>query len=321
MDRLRFVLAFFIFTVFVMSANAEKIDQLSKVVSETESKKLEIAKRLKDNKKAYDELSKELAKERQNMTKNVLTLYRLMVLKRLLEAQNLVANKAFWNAELLISSSIQESLRRQFAYSHQMEALSRLDAVLERNLKELLGAEGEFRKNLRKLLEKSQSRLSRESIKAQELPLPEFLDSESSSSTGDSKETYKNLPLPVDGKIESSVRLRKEISDLPIVYSKGVFIKAKEGEKVRAVADGKVSFAGWFREFGRTVIIDHGNHYFSVVTYLGSIRVSQGDVVRKGDVIGDVGKFELLDESGIYFEWRHKGKPVDIREWFALKNY
>lgn len=341
------------------------IDDLAKLVNESEKKKLEVSRILKENKKAYDLLEKELAHERKTAGENLIKLHRAMAFRRLLSRQKITCDKIWWNAELAFRSAVEESLRRQTAYKIQMAELDRLERALERNLRELVDAETVFRKNLHRLVAMSREILKRRMTEKREIEeeneslrdffqnrltmqAPGFSDNSRSteqqrpdpakemeerfeiskssipkedSEKGRSGVLSKTLLLPVEeGIMESSMELKKSADSVPMVYSKGVFIRAKNGMPVRAVADGQVVYAGWFREFGRTVIIDHGNHYFSVIAYLGSVEVNEGSRVRQGDIIGEVGQTEILSESGIYFEWRHNGKPLDVKQWFALKN-
>ncbi|MGC8719140.1 MAG: murein hydrolase activator EnvC family protein [Thermodesulforhabdaceae bacterium] len=302
------------------------IDDMAKLVNESEKKKLEIAKALRDNKKAYDELERELLRERQAMADNLVRLYQVITFRRLLAEQNITGNKIWWNVELALRSAIEESFRRQAACKVQMAELERLERVLEKNLKELTSAEGAFRKNLYSLVSMSREILKRQAMErsdpdknTDDETFGHFFNKNNNSEPHKGVKS-RTLLLPVNGIVESGGELKKNADSIPLVYSKGVFIKALDGEPVKAVADGQVVYSGWFREFGRTVIIDHGDHYFSVTTYLGSVNVNEGDMVKQGDVIGEVAKSEILGESGIYFEWRHNGKPLDVRKWFALKS-
>ncbi|MCX7822515.1 MAG: peptidoglycan DD-metalloendopeptidase family protein [Syntrophobacterales bacterium] len=314
---------------FSLEQSLVPIDEMAKIVNESERRKIEIARTLRENKRVYDLLEEELVREKRLASENLIRLHRIMVFNRFLSNQKILGGKVWWNAELVLRAHIEESLRRQAACKMQMEELRRLEKVLEKNLRELTEAEGTFKKNLQHL-----ASLSREVLKRQALEDEDRREDRSFGSFFQRDETTHNrskltktsfaslgsLLFPVeDGVLETSVELKKKADSVPLVYSKGVFIRAKDGTPVRAVASGQVVYSGWFREFGRTVIVDHGNHYFSVIAYLGSIRVSEGDDVKQGDVIGEVAQSEVLGESGIYFEWRHKGKPLDVRQWFALK--
>ncbi len=96
---------------------------------------------------------------------------------------------------------------------------------------------------------------------------------------------------------------------------KGVEFLAPLGSPVRAVAAGRVGFAGWFRGYGRLVILDHGDHYFTVSGHLDSIEVEVGDDVVAGQRIGSVGETGSLSGPRLYFEIRRGGRSLDPRQW------
>lgn len=330
---------------FALDPSSESIDDVAKLVNESEKKKLEVARVLKENKKAYDLLEKELADERRAASEDLIRLHRTIAFRRLLIQQKIAGDKIWWNAEMALRFAIEESLRRQTACAIQMAELERLEKLMERNLREMVDAEISFRKNLNRLIAVSKEILRRRALEKkdterEEESLGRFFQNRSNeqlSKTADVSGSASSRPVdsgvkkkhisrrnlisPVEeGIVETGSELKKGADSMPLVYSKGVLIKAKDGMPVRAVADGHVVYSGWFREFGRTVIIDHGDHYFSVMAYLGSVKVNEGDSVKQGDIIGEVSHSEILGESGIYFEWRHNGKPLDVKQWFALKS-
>lgn len=96
---------------------------------------------------------------------------------------------------------------------------------------------------------------------------------------------------------------------------KGVFIKAPEGADVRAVAQGRVVFASWLRGFGNLLIIDHGNDYLSIYGNNQSMLKRAGDAVKGGDTIATAGNTGGNEESGLYFELRHRGRAFDPSQW------
>ncbi|MDP5239772.1 peptidoglycan DD-metalloendopeptidase family protein [Uliginosibacterium sp. 31-16] len=100
---------------------------------------------------------------------------------------------------------------------------------------------------------------------------------------------------------------------------RGVFIRAGNGAEVRAVAGGKVVFADWLRGFGNVVIIDHGDSYMTVYGNNEAIFKNPGDDAKTGEVIASVGVSGGLDESGLYFEIRHRGQVQDPVRWVAAK--
>lgn len=96
---------------------------------------------------------------------------------------------------------------------------------------------------------------------------------------------------------------------------KGLFIRAHQGQEVRAVGTGKVAFADWLRGFGNLLIIDHGDGFLSLYSNNESLYKQPGDPVRAGDVVATVGASGGQDEPGLYFELRRQGKPFDPMGW------
>jgi septal ring factor EnvC (AmiA/AmiB activator) len=95
----------------------------------------------------------------------------------------------------------------------------------------------------------------------------------------------------------------------------GVVIAAQTGSKVRAISQGRVAFADWFRGFGLLLIIDHGNGYMSLYGQNDSLYKEPGDWVQANEVVATVGASGGQKQSGLYFEIRRKGKPMDPTLW------
>lgn len=98
---------------------------------------------------------------------------------------------------------------------------------------------------------------------------------------------------------------------------KGLFIRAAEGADVRAVAAGVVVFAGWLRGYGNLLIIDHGDDFLSVYGNNQTLRAEVGQKVAAGKTVATVGASEGQEESGLYFELRHRGQAFDPGKWFG----
>jgi septal ring factor EnvC (AmiA/AmiB activator) len=96
---------------------------------------------------------------------------------------------------------------------------------------------------------------------------------------------------------------------------KGVFIKTSAGQPVKAVASGRVVFADWLRGFGNMLIVDHGGGYLSLYGAAEALMKQVGDTVKAGDSVATSGNSGGNAETGIYFELRHLGKPVDPLVW------
>jgi septal ring factor EnvC (AmiA/AmiB activator) len=94
-----------------------------------------------------------------------------------------------------------------------------------------------------------------------------------------------------------------------------VFVRAPEGEEVRAVAAGRVVFADWLRGFGNLLVLDHGQGFLTIYGNNQSVVKRPGDAVKGGEVVATVGATGGAEESGLYFEIRQQGRPVDPMAW------
>jgi len=91
----------------------------------------------------------------------------------------------------------------------------------------------------------------------------------------------------------------------------GVEVRIPAGTPIQAVKAGRVVFAGWFAGYGKMVILDHGEHLYSVYGYAGELLVEAGRVVEAGDTIATVGATGPVATPSLYFEIRERGVPRD----------
>jgi septal ring factor EnvC (AmiA/AmiB activator) len=99
----------------------------------------------------------------------------------------------------------------------------------------------------------------------------------------------------------------------------GVMISAPEGARVRAVSQGRVAFADWMRGFGLLLIVDHGNGYMSLYGHNQALYKEVGEWVDMGEMVATLGASGGQIRSGLYFELRHKGRPINPLRWCAGK--
>lgn len=99
---------------------------------------------------------------------------------------------------------------------------------------------------------------------------------------------------------------------------RGIVLRTAAGTPVKVVAPGTVVYASWLRGFGNLIIVDHGKQYMTVYAYNQSLLKQVGDTVAAGEAIATVGSTGGQVESGLYFEIRYRGTPVDPAQWLAL---
>lgn len=86
---------------------------------------------------------------------------------------------------------------------------------------------------------------------------------------------------------------------------------------VRAVAFGRVVFAGRMRGYGSTVVLDHASGYYTVYGGLATVTVSEGAIVREGDLLGRVERVPGEEDLRLYFEVRRGREALDPAPFLA----
>ncbi len=125
------------------------------------------------------------------------------------------------------------------------------------------------------------------------------------------------LTWPLEGDVVSEFGRQKHPEFDAYIFKKGIEIAVKGSRDIRAAFDGVVAYADWLQGYGLTLIIDHGNSYYSIYGHASKINVSRGGKVRKGQVVAVAGSGNTAGREGIYFEIRHRGEVVDPIAWLA----
>jgi murein hydrolase activator len=130
----------------------------------------------------------------------------------------------------------------------------------------------------------------------------------------DARAGFKSLKgrllLPVAGRAE--VRKVSRAAG-----AQGMELTAPMGTAVRSVAAGRVAFADRYDDYGLTVILDHGDHYYSLYASLGSADVRVGETIAAGARIGTVGS-EGGRAPALMFEVRKNENALDAAVWLGL---
>lgn len=225
-----------------------------------------------------------------------------------LKAQNAIAE----NQDKLtnINEKIEDKQKQQNQVDLEYEEYKKETDKLESKIANLSQQEAQVLKQ-RKALLSEKERLEREAAE-----LETFIDDLIRAKEDiDASKLVNNILIkrPCQGNIIKEFGAK--LNQLSKVTSKGIEINAKPGSPILAVYDGQVLFSGLVKSRGQLVIVDHLNGFVSVYANNSSLKVSKGEQVKQGQVIGYSG----TDSEGrpiVYFELRKNGNPVNPKIYF-----
>jgi septal ring factor EnvC (AmiA/AmiB activator) len=177
---------------------------------------------------------------------------------------------------------------------------------------------GDAEKNLKAQLRKQKEARAEQELAAAKAKATKKIQPKSETQSHSKISSLKGkLEWPIKGKVLA--RFGSKRSDQ--VKWKGISIAANEGEKVRAVATGRVLFAGYFKGYGMVIALDHSDDYITLYGYNQTLLQKTGDIVFEGDAIALAGHSGGQDKNSLYFELSHKGKAEDPIKWLARHRY
>lgn len=106
---------------------------------------------------------------------------------------------------------------------------------------------------------------------------------------------------PVTGRISSIFGLRRFFNEQERRPHNGLDIAGKEGTPIKATANGTVIDAGDFFFSGNMIYLDHGQGIISLYAHLSKISVKPGDLVKQGDIIGNLGQTGRVTGPHLHF--------------------
>jgi septal ring factor EnvC (AmiA/AmiB activator) len=132
-----------------------------------------------------------------------------------------------------------------------------------------------------------------------------------------------DLPWPVDGELVYSFGPARQPNGTVLRWN-GIGIRASRGTPVRAVRSGVVVLAGPFEGYGPTVVLSHGEGFYTLYLYLEEIGVVQGRSVSAGQVVGTVGGSDTPEGAHVEFQIRapnQNGSPeaTDPLRWLRAR--
>lgn len=122
------------------------------------------------------------------------------------------------------------------------------------------------------------------------------------------------LPWPLRGKLLARYGQAKGGGQF---NWRGIWIEAAEGAPVRAVARGRIAYAGWMQRYGLIVILEHPGGYYTLYGHLQRVPRAEGEWVDAGAVLAQAGNTGGHDRSGLYFELRKGREPQNPAQWLT----
>lgn len=130
-------------------------------------------------------------------------------------------------------------------------------------------------------------------------------------------EARGRLPLPARGEF---VQLYGQSGAEPPL-NRGIIVETRANAQVVAPYDGRIVFAGPFRDYGLLLIIDHGDGFHSLLAGMARIDGSVGQRVLAGEPVGQMGEANdsasQTEAPRLYVELRRDGDPIDPMPWLA----
>jgi septal ring factor EnvC (AmiA/AmiB activator) len=128
------------------------------------------------------------------------------------------------------------------------------------------------------------------------------------------------LPWPVSGQMLIPYGKTKKIDGNTTAFKSGVEIRTKSENVPEVIAGGRVVYADAFKGYGKLVIVDHGDGYHSLYGNLSEVSLDQGNIVIQGLKVGKIMKAKAAEVPTLYFEIRHRGKPIDPVKWLKRQS-
>lgn len=110
-----------------------------------------------------------------------------------------------------------------------------------------------------------------------------------------------------------------EAGDGLLGYHTGLDITNGEGTPIQATADGEVASAGWIDGYGQSVIVSHGGDLETLYAHLSRMEVRAGQKVRRGDILGTMGRSGNATGVHLHYEVRKAGRAVNPHPYMRLQ--
>ena len=133
-------------------------------------------------------------------------------------------------------------------------------------------------------------------------------------------DVLKSLPLgrPVSGTISSRYGERADPLIKEKAFHPGLDLRGNRGDKIKAAADAVVKKVAYDKDYGRHVILSHGNGFETLYAHMQKALVKEGEKVQSGQTIGLVGSTGRSTGPHLHYGVRYKGKYVDPMKYIRV---
>ena len=309
----------------------------AKAVQDNEKTLQRLDIRIKDLRGEKQALSTKLEKDRASIANLILALDRInriptealivtpespyktaqsaMLLEEILPTLNSQAKELKDNLKRLqdISAELDEKREQVVAAAKELKSeQARLNALVDKRTKLYASTRSDLAAEKKRIQSISaQSSNLRDLVKNLEEERTRAQSSEKRIATPVPKPGKPRLPLP--GIITTSY-------DEPDNFgapSKGIDIEGRAGALVVAPMGGVVQFAGFFKNYGNMVILEHESGWHSLIAGLENIDTVVGQSISVGEPLGVLHKSASGQKPVLYYELRYKGKPVNPAKKFG----
>jgi len=126
---------------------------------------------------------------------------------------------------------------------------------------------------------------------------------------------------PVEGRVTGSFGERIDPFNGEGAFHNGVDISTGYGEPVRAPADGTVAYADTMNGYGRVIILEHSHGISTRYGHLSGFAVTEGQVLRRGEVLGYVGRSGRSTGPHLHYEVRINDTPVNPHRYLRTTTH
>jgi len=301
---------------------------------------LKIDRLINENRKKSRELAKKIGQNETYASQRIVALYKLNQLGKL----NLLASTdslyAFFHRKIafekilhqdeMVLASLQKNQNALSLIRSNLDAQKEKKKVLESRLNAQITAMTHKRKKRAQLLNEIRNKKAltlaaieslKQSAEALTTTLSDFKkeNPEKRPYADSSPHAFTDLKglliMPVNGRIIEFFGPYTNAEFNIVNFRSGINIRAERGEPIHAVYKGRTLYASWFKGYGNMIIIDHGDHYYTLYAHAEELFKKQGDPVEAGEVIATVGDTGSMAKPGLHFEVRYHGKPIDPAPW------